>query len=151
MADQSPDLAAAERPADGCGCQYDASGHRSRSRCICPPPMTREQTLRAVAGLGGGIGEAVASLLEERDTALAEVERQRKDRRHFLNVIIANSEWITAVCAALDMSVEAEPPAVVAVVERLRAIERRYARLHDLFVDMAGYEPTPTELGETHG
>lgn len=54
-------------PADGCGCQYDAAGRKFRTRCICPPPTTPEQTLRGVAGLGGAIGDAVRDLLAERD------------------------------------------------------------------------------------
>lgn len=57
-------------PADGCGCQYDAAGRRFRTRCICPPPTTPEQTLRGVAGLGGEIGDAVRDLLAERDGLL---------------------------------------------------------------------------------
>lgn len=46
-----------------------------RSRCICPPPMTSEQTLHAVAGLGGSIGTAVARLLAERDGLGADLAR----------------------------------------------------------------------------
>ena len=58
---------------DGCGCMYDAGGRLFRSRCICPPELTPEQTLRAVAGLGGGIGDAVAGMLAARDAARARV------------------------------------------------------------------------------
>lgn len=59
---------------DGCGCQYDAAGRRFRTRCICPPEPTPEQTLRAVAGLGGAIGDAVATLLARDDKAAAVVQ-----------------------------------------------------------------------------
>lgn len=52
---------------EGCACQYDKAGRRVRSRCLCPPPLTADQTLRAVAGLGTPIGEAVGELLRERD------------------------------------------------------------------------------------
>lgn len=62
---------------DQCGCQYDAAGRRFRLRCIRPPPMTAEQTLRGVAGLGGDIGNAVHGLLAERDRLAAEVESLR--------------------------------------------------------------------------
>lgn len=62
-------------PADGCGCQYDAAGRLFRTRCICPPEMTPEQTLRAVAGLGGAIGAAVAGVLAE----LAEARRRLRE------------------------------------------------------------------------
>jgi hypothetical protein len=55
-------------PIDGCGCMHDAAGRLFRSRCICPPESTPEQTLRAVAGLGGAIGDAVAGLLAEVET-----------------------------------------------------------------------------------
>lgn len=64
---------------DGCGCQYDAAGRRYRTRCICPPPLTAERTLRGVAGLGGAIGDAVAGLLVERDEALAALDAARAE------------------------------------------------------------------------
>lgn len=62
-----------------CECMYDSTGHQFRSRCICPPPMTPDQTLRAVAGLGGAIGDAVGGLL-------AEITRLRADRDRYRDV-----------------------------------------------------------------
>jgi len=69
--------------ADGCGCQYDAAGRRFRSRCICPPPMTPDQTIRGVAGLGGAIGDAVRDLASERDALLTQVAELRDEADHW--------------------------------------------------------------------
>lgn len=87
-----------EQTADGCGCQYDASGRRFRTRCICPPEPTPEQTLRAVAGLGGDIGDAVAGVL-------AELERLRAGLARVAEVCDAADEQHDYVTADVDTDV----------------------------------------------
>lgn len=61
---------------------------------------------------------------------LDEIERLRVNLAHAQNVAVANSEWITAVCTALDMSVEIEPPDAAAWVARLRDVEQRAIDVH---------------------
>jgi hypothetical protein len=94
-------------PADGCGCQYDAAGRLFRTRCICPPEMTPEQTLRAVAGLGGAIGDAVAGVLAELDEARRRLrELETRVPSGFLGALDAVeqseplAEWTCPGCGA---------------------------------------------------
>jgi hypothetical protein len=96
-----------EQTADGCGCQYDAAGRFIRTRCICPPKPTPEQTLRAVAGLGGDVGDAVAG-------ALAELERLR-----------AGLTRVAAVCDAADEQHDYVTADVDTDVIRLAILDRR--------------------------
>ncbi len=74
MTAQTPDEAAA--PCQKCQVYPDRTVYRTR--CICPEPMTAEETLRGVAGLGGGIGDAVRDVLAERDALRAENGRLRE-------------------------------------------------------------------------
>jgi hypothetical protein len=128
---------------DGCNCQYDAAGRRFRSRCICPPPMTPEELLRGVAGLGGGIGDAVADVLAERDrlrAALAEAQAKAATLREQRDWARQENDDLRAALA------EAQ-----AENERLRAALRAMARRAGYWRRTAkgfGWEMEPYEVPE---
>ena len=109
---------------DGCGCQYDAAGRMFRTRCICPPPLTPEQTLRGVAGIGGGIGDAVRDLLAERDELRAQLNARD---------VQAKSATIQAVGLRAERD-EARAVAANAETELARVTEQRDAWIHDAHI-----------------
>lgn len=83
-------------------CQVYPNGTVYRTRCICPTPPTPQETLRAVAGLGGAIGDALHDLLARVAAVRALHAEIRVDDEGYRGCVHCGGDYPCDTLQALD-------------------------------------------------